>query len=182
MSAESERLIHLVHDLLALARADAQAPRRPERVALGPLVEDVCRQARLLDRHRSVVCDEIPDVDILGEGEAIRRVLLALIDNAIRHAHGPIHVTCEATAERVALSVRDGGPGIASEDLERIFERFYRGKSADSGAGSGLGLAIAKALTEAQHGSIQIQSKVGVGSVFTVTLPRPRATETIPDL
>lgn len=179
MSAESDRLIRLVHDLLALARADAQAPghralEHQECLSAGPVIEDVCRQARLLDSDRSIVCDGIPQVEVPCDGTVLRRVLLTLLDNAIRHAQGPIQVSCKVTDAHVAVSVRDCGPGIPSEDVERIFERFYRGRSADSGAGSGLGLAIARALVEGQHGTLCVESEVGAGTVFTVTLPRAK--------
>jgi len=81
-------------------------------------------------------------------------------------------LTTAQEGERVAISVRDTGPGIASEVLPHIFERFYRGEVARSGVSTGLGLAIAKELIEAQGGALSVESQLGQGSVFTVTLPR----------
>jgi signal transduction histidine kinase len=74
--------------------------------------------------------------------------------------------------ETVVIAVRDSGPGIAPDALPQIFERFYQGDTARSGMGTGLGLAIAKALVDGLHGTISVESRVGQGSVFTVTLPR----------
>jgi signal transduction histidine kinase len=81
-------------------------------------------------------------------------------------------VTTAVDKTGVAIRVRDTGVGIEPALLPHIFERFYRGDAARTGAGAGLGLAIAKKLVEAQHGTIAVESTVGKGSVFTVTLPR----------
>ena len=171
MASESERLIRLVRDLLALARATrAAAP-----VALRPLVEEVCRQAGLLDPERAITCTPCRDAQIVCEEDAVKQVLLILLDNAVQHAQGPIHVSGTLEDDRVALAVHDSGPGIAPTHLGRIFERFYRVQGADTDTGSGLGLAIAKALVLAQGGTLQVESELGVGSVFTVTLPRAYA-------
>jgi two-component system OmpR family sensor kinase len=72
---------------------------------------------------------------------------------------------------QVAISVRDTGPGIAPDALPHIFERFYRSDASRTGVGAGLGLAIAKELIEAQRGALSVESRLGQGSVFTVTLP-----------
>jgi two-component system OmpR family sensor kinase len=75
----------------------------------------------------------------------------------------------------VAISVRDNGLGIAADVLPHIFERFYRGQASRTGRGAGLGLSIAKELVEAQGGTIAVESQVGQGSAFTVTLPQARS-------
>ena len=172
MAEESERLIRLVNDLLTLARADARLPLRSEPVRVKPLVEDACRQARLLDPGRLITCDPLPDVVALGDQDALKQVLLILLDNAIKHADGAIAVSAQSVDECVVVSVRDTGPGVEPEALSHIFERFYRGQMAREGPGIGLGLPIAKALTEAQGGTITGESRTGQGSVFTVRLRR----------
>ncbi|MBN1813154.1 MAG: ATP-binding protein, partial [Anaerolineae bacterium] len=136
------------------------------------LVEDVCRQARLLDPGRAVICDDLHDVAVTGDQDALRQVLLILMDNALRHTTGAITAAAEAVDEQVTICVRDTGPGIEPEVLSHIFERFYRGESASAGSNIGLGLAIAKALVEAQGGTITVESQLEQGSVFIVTLPR----------
>ena len=83
-----------------------------------------------------------------------------------------VELTTAQEDDRVAISVRDTGPGIPPDVLPHIFERFYRGEVSRSGVSTGLGLAIAKELIEAQGGAISVESQLGQGSVFTVTLPR----------
>jgi signal transduction histidine kinase len=94
------------------------------------------------------------------------------VDNALVHtpAGTPVALAASATDERVIFSVRDSGPGIAPEALPHIFERFYRGQASRTGRGAGLGLAIAKELVEAQGGTLTVESALGQGSAFTITL------------
>jgi signal transduction histidine kinase len=159
-----------VNDLLALAHAESGRQMRGETVRVKPLVEDVCRQARLLDPDREITCDDLREVAVVGDQDALRQVLLILMDNALKHTTGAITVAAEVLDEQVAIRVRDTGPGIETETLSHIFERFYRGESASAESNIGLGLAIAKALVEAQGGMIVAESQLERGSVFTVTL------------
>ncbi|HLF26938.1 MAG TPA: HAMP domain-containing sensor histidine kinase [Anaerolineae bacterium] len=173
MIDETDRLIRLANDLLALARADAGRPLRREPVPIQPLIDDVCRQAKLLGPGRTIECENTLDIRAAGDRDAIKQVLLILIDNALKYTPpgGTLALATAWTGEQVALSVRDTGPGIAPAALPHIFERFYRSDTARTGGGAGLGLAIAKELIEAQRGAIRVESRVGQGSVFTVTLP-----------
>jgi signal transduction histidine kinase len=188
LTGESERLIRLVNDLLTLARADAGRKLKREPLALVPVVEDACRQASVLDTGREIVLECTlgnspsgagPGEDspiVLGDRDALKQVLLTLLDNAVKHAHGTIRVSLDgdersATARDVAIRVQDSGPGMSPELCERVFDRFYRGDASRSTPGFGLGLSIAKSLIEAQGGSIEVESEQGVGSVFTVMLP-----------
>ena len=102
----------------------------------------------------------------------IKQVLLILLDNASRHADGLITVSSGVMESRVTVSVGDSGPGIEPEMLPHLFERFSQGRVSGDDHGTGLGLAIAKALVEAQGGTLTIESQLGEGSVFSVTLPR----------
>jgi signal transduction histidine kinase len=97
---------------------------------------------------------------------------LILLDNALKHADGPITVAGNVLEKRVTVSVRDSGPGIDPELLPHLFERFSRGRAPGDDDGIGLGLAIAKALVEAQEGTLTIGSQPSEGSVFSVTLPQ----------
>jgi signal transduction histidine kinase len=171
---EVERLIRLVNQLLMLARADAGRALRREPIPLKSLIDDACRQAKLLAPQRTIQCDPPLDASVLGDRDALKQVLLILLDNALAHTppHATIAVTTALADRRVAIGVRDTGPGIAPELLPHIFERFYRGDASRSGGGTGLGLAIAKELTQAQDGALTVESQVGQGSVFTVTLPQ----------
>ena len=184
MVDESDRLIRLVSDLLTLARAEAGQLLRSEPVEVKPLIEDVCRQTRLLDPGRTITCADLPDVAVIGDQDALKQVLLILMDNALKHTTGTITVTTtnldrpetrfsrKNLVSNVAIGIRDTGPGIDPDVLPHVFERFYHGDEARDKSGLGLGLPIAKALIEAQAGSIAIESEVGQGSVVTITLPR----------
>jgi signal transduction histidine kinase len=171
---ECDRLIRLVNNLLVLARADSGLALKQETVPVAPFVEDVCRQAQLLAPERVIRCDNSLNDAILGDRDALRQVLLILLDNAIKHTprQGAITITTAASDGKVTISVRDSGPGIAPSALSHLFERFYRVETSRTSAGTGLGLAIAKELVEAQGGRIMIHSQMGQGSAFTVTLPR----------
>jgi two-component system OmpR family sensor kinase len=170
---EVDRLIRLVHQLLVLARMDAGQALRREPVPLKPLIEDVCRQAKLIASHRTVQCEPPPDVSVMGDCDALRQVLLILLDNALTHTlpKAVVEMTTAMDQEQLSIRVQDSGAGIAPDVLPHIFERFYRGQVSRSGSSTGLGLSIAKELVEAQGGTITVESQVGQGSLFTVTLP-----------
>jgi len=172
---EVDRLIRLVNQLLVLARADAGQTLEGEPLSVKPLLEDICRQAKLLTSRSTVLCNPpAADVRVVGDRDALKQVLLILLDNALVHTSQDttVELTTAQEDDRVAISVRDTGPGIPPDVLPHIFERFYRGEVSRSGVSTGLGLAIAKELIEAQGGAISVESQIGEGSVFTVTLPR----------
>jgi two-component system, OmpR family, sensor kinase len=179
IGSEADRMSRLVGDLLTLARADAGQPLERRPIALGPLLEGVAQQARLLsDGKVSVSCVLMAEAEALGDPDAIKQLLLILVDNAIKYtARGGgvtlgLRVEALHGQEKVArLTVVDTGMGIAPEDLPHIFERFYRADRARKTGGTGLGLAIGKWIAEAHGGRIEVESSVGAGSIFTVYLP-----------
>ena len=169
---ESERLSRLVTDLLTLARADAGRKLELAPVALAPLIDDVCRQARLLTPERDTTCTSADDLIVQANEDALKQVLLILLDNAIKHAKGPIRVNTNASDSQVTVQVQDSGPGMSPAIQQRLFDRFQRGDTARSTPGFGLGLSIAHALIESQHGTISVESDLGKGSAFTIALPK----------
>src|SRR5574340_251242 len=124
---ESDRLIRLVNDLLVLARADAGRNLQKEPIAVQPLVNEVIRQVRLLDPERKIDV-KMSDETILGDRDAVKQILLVLLDNAVKHTQGGIGIQVKAEGRMVKMAVQDDGPGISPEVLERIFERFDRGE------------------------------------------------------
>lgn len=117
-----------------------------------------------------------PALTVNGDYDRMEQVLGNLLANALRHtpAGGTVKLAGESTPGGVRLVVSDSGEGIASEDLPFVFDRFWRGDRArthSAGTGSGLGLAIARQLVQAQGGTIQVQSSLGLGTVFTIDLP-----------
>ncbi len=174
MVDETNRLIRLTNDLLVLARSDAGRPLRREPIELQPLIDDLCRQANLLGTDRTIVCENELAATLLCDRDAVKQVLLILVDNALKFtpAGGTIIIGTAPADRSVAIRVADTGSGIEPQALPHIFERFYRADTARTGEGAGLGLAIAKELVEAQQGHIAVESSVDKGSTFTVTLPQ----------
>ena len=169
---ESDRLIRLVNDLLVLARADAGRSLVIEPFPLRPVVEEACRQARQLDQKREIV-ESTQDLTALGDRNAIKQVLLILLDNAVKYSQGRITVSTGEVGDQVAIWVQDNGTGIAPDVVQHIFDRFFRGDVDPGVPGFGLGLPIAKSLVEEQGGTIRFESQVGTGSVVRLLLPIP---------
>jgi signal transduction histidine kinase len=175
-----QSLTLLIDDLFDLAQMDAgglKLERRPTSIA--DLISDTLESFTVLARQRDVILSggAEPGVDpALVDARQIGRVLANLIGNALRHTPPGGAVTLRAwpVAGRVQVEVADTGEGIPSEDLPRVFERFYRGEKSRSRAtgGSGLGLAIAKAIVEAHAGQIWVESQPGEGARFSFFLPR----------
>ncbi len=172
---ESERMGRLVADLLALARADAGQPLERRPVALDELLLDVFRQAKPMADGVRLELGELEPVEVPGDRDRLKQLMLNLVDNALRYTPpgGTVTLDLVRGEQYAELRVRDTGIGIAAEHLPRIFERFYRvdrGRSRSQG-GTGLGLAISRWIAEAHHGSIEVESQEGQGSTFTLRLP-----------
>jgi signal transduction histidine kinase len=134
------------------------------------LVLDVTRQAAAVHAERTFDVQMV-DASVAGDEDALRQLLWILIDNALRYSRSKISVDLEVDSGWARLMVGDDGPGIAVEERERIFQRFYRSDESRTGQGAGLGLSIALWITE-EHGGriIADQSKVG-GAGLYVDLP-----------
>jgi heavy metal sensor kinase len=175
---EGERIARLVEGLLLLSRADAGVLRMDRQpLDLGELVTEVSADARVLAEAHGVALNlgAVAPVSIHGDRDHLRRLLLNLIDNGIKYTPtgGRVTLTLQRDGEWAALHVADTGIGLATEEQERIFQRFYRTPEAVSQAeaGSGLGLCIARSIAEAHGGRIELQSAPGCGSTFMVFLP-----------
>jgi len=155
IEAEAARMSRLVDDLLTLARADTGLRPRTQAVDLGELAQQVCRQAATLHPNRTLHCAGAP-VQVLGEEDALRRLLLILVDNAVAHTEdgGNIWVAVTRGPGGAALQVADDGPGIPPHLQERIFDRFFRADESRNREGAGLGLSIARWIVWAHGGRI----------------------------
>jgi signal transduction histidine kinase len=175
IARECERMGRLVTDLLALARADAGQvlARRP--LMLDTLLVDVYQQARYQAPQVKLTIGDLEQVEMLGDADRLKQLLLNLVDNACRYtpAGGTVTLGLVERDGLASLLVSDTGSGIPPEDLPHIFERFYRADHARNReiGGTGLGLAISQVIAEAHGGRIEVESEVGVGSTFTVHLP-----------
>ncbi len=173
---EVARLSTLVEDLLLLARTDAQAPgpAHPEAVDVRVLLADVA--AAYAHDDVSVILE--PGAALLARADRseLRRVLVNLVSNAVRHARSRVRLAAAADGDDVEVSVVDDGPGIAPADRERVFQRFTRlddARSRDAG-GSGLGLAIVAELVERAGGTVTLAEAAGGGLSVVVRLPTAR--------
>jgi two-component system phosphate regulon sensor histidine kinase PhoR len=176
----AERLQSLIEDLLELSRLESKEFRlKKERVEL-PVVASIIMG---LFRERADKKGVKLKVDLPGDlpalttdQRALEQVVSNLVDNAVKYcpAGSSVTVSAERTNGAVKVVVRDTGPGIDPKHVPRLFERFYRvdaGRSREIG-GTGLGLSIVKHLVEAMGGQVTVDSAVGHGSVFSVTLPQ----------
>lgn len=173
-SAETERTIQMLQDLLDLARADSgnlhfrQAP-----VFLNTLVTEVAAMsAKVSDRSVTAITSD-QDIVALADQDRLQQVLINLVDNAIKYSTEPVEIKLETKEDQAMIHVCDRGIGIALANQQRIFERFYRSddSSTRSRDGTGLGLAIAKSLVEGMNGRISLISKPNEASIFTISLP-----------
>ena len=130
------------------------------------------------DQFSSFELDQIsfnitPDIFMMGDPDRLAQVFHQIIQNALKYGNSkPIEVSLCVKRSKILFSVKDSGRGISEEDQSKIFNRFQRAVAASQISGLGLGLYIAKEIVESHSGSISIQSKIGVGSVFTVTLKK----------
>ena len=182
---QAKHLSVLVNDLLFIARQGAGAARlNLQPIDLGDLLQKVCGDMRVISTGKSVdiaLKDSPSHAVVHGDPARLRQLFLVLLDNAVRYSNpkGAVDVAIESLDGEVAVRVKDRGIGIAPEELDGIFERFRRGGNAASmnEEGLGLGLPVAKAIVEAHKGSIAMQSRVGEGTIVTVTFPAGAAVD-----
>ena len=173
---EMERMSRLLGDLLLLARADTGGlPLQIGPVELDNTLFEVYRQVRRIEKPVSVELTAVDQATILGDEDRLKQLLLNLVDNGIKYTlpGGTVRLSLTKEGSWANLIVSDTGIGIPPEDLPHIFDRFYRVDKARSRAqgGSGLGLAIAKWIVLAHGGAIQVDSTIGQGTTFRITLP-----------
>jgi signal transduction histidine kinase len=192
IAAECDRQIDLVLNLLDLSRIEAGTFNVAlARVDVGRVVEAciaIERHSAEARNHRleADVSDDLPPV--LGDRVALRRVLCGIIENSIKYMPDGGRVVIKAYCEQdeVAIAISDSGPGILAEDLPHIFEKFHRGQQvapalsgtrigemveSNEAPGVGLGLYLARTVIEEIGGRIAVESKLGLGSTFTIYLP-----------
>ena len=174
---ESDRLTRMTQKLLTLSKADAQTTCEHEVVDLGETVRRVFRMlVPLADRTQIQLTASLDrGCYVLSMEDDAYQIIFNLVENGIKynHAGGSVHVTARHTQDEAELLVEDTGMGIPQDAIEHIFERFYRVDKARSrqAGGSGLGLSIVHELVERNFGTIEVSSKEGEGTKFTVRMP-----------
>ncbi|MFE2937760.1 sensor histidine kinase [Streptomyces sp. NPDC059255] len=173
---QTRRLHALAEDLLLLARLDTRAPTTdPHTVDLTALASQLTEQHSLSEKQLTLTCDSTGPAPVHGNPGEYERLLRNLLDNAARHAAHRIQITIRDHDTWIILTVHDDGPGVPTEDAERIFERFVRlddARSRDHG-GTGLGLAIARDLAHRHQGTLTLTlTPRTLGACFQLRLPR----------
>ncbi len=175
-AAEAERMSRMLQDLLDLARVDSgNLPFRLAPMMLNTLVVEVAHMSQKVSNRQIHVLATAEDVIACADQDRLQQVLINLVDNAIKYSAPDqvVDLVLEKSEQQAVIHVRDRGIGISLAHQQRIFERFYRvdASMTRSRDGTGLGLAIAKSLIEGMDGRITLRSKLGEGSLFTITLP-----------
>jgi two-component system, OmpR family, phosphate regulon sensor histidine kinase PhoR len=182
IQAHAIRLNNIAQDLLVLSELDTHAaPTAPTLIRVQEVIEAALRTVEGAANMRNVSlhvhsCDR---AFVLGSRLRLEQIVVNLLDNAVKfnRPSGSITIDCRSSRDQVELAISDTGIGIPSEDLNRIFERFYRVDKARSreAGGTGLGLSIVKELLEEMGGSIAVESQLGQGSRFFVRMPAASA-------
>ena len=175
----AERMGRLTEDLLVLARVESGEEKLDRRLhSVQTLIAEAVQSMQKNARNEGVEISvgEVPAGSVMADSYAVHQIFANLISNALRYAQSGKKIIIGAAEKPngIEFFVRDFGPGIASEHLPRIFERFYRvdkARSRESG-GTGLGLAIVKHIVLNHGGSVRVESAVGHGSTFFFTLPK----------
>jgi two-component system sensor histidine kinase SenX3 len=178
MKIEAARLSHLVQEIIDLSRIqDQNTTQNSQMVSLKHVIEEAIYQSKVRAEKRHVeinfVCDQ--DIEFFGDRKQLVMAISNLVENAINYSpeRTTVNVVLKKNEEIAEITITDQGVGIAEEDIDRIFERFYRVDSARSRetGGTGLGLSIVKHVISNHGGDVQVWSVPGTGSTFTVLLP-----------
>ncbi len=185
---EVDRLITITRSLLTLAQLSGDRPPMSLRpLALERILREVLSDLSVLaeDGAIHVVSDIHPVPQILGDAAQLKQVVINLLDNAIRHTPrgGAVTARLQERGGAVSIMIEDTGSGIGSEHLPHLFDRFYRMDTARdrTTGGTGLGLAIVREIAQAHGGQVEVQSEVGKGSTFAVSLPAIKQSTTSGD-
>jgi signal transduction histidine kinase len=172
----AQRMNRLIEDLLEVVRQES-GPMRLDvgEVSVASLIAQTAEmfQSTAIEKGISLRVEECPPgLTVWGDSERIMQVMSNLVGNALKFVPrgGSVVLKCERKGTEAVFALTDSGPGIASEDLEKLFEKFWQRRRTDR-RGVGLGLAIARGIVEAHGGRIWAESRVGVGSTFYVGLP-----------
>jgi heavy metal sensor kinase len=171
---ETDRLTRLADDLLVVARADeGKLPVRLEDVPVAELLRCTVTRFAPLARasDREIVVTDDTGVTVPGDPARLQQALDCLLDNALTHGRGEVHVYTSQVDGRLEVHVADRGPGYATEFLPHAFERFSRQDAARSGGGAGLGLALVRAIAELHGGTAQVANRAGGGADAWLCLP-----------
>lgn len=175
VTEESDRLVRLIDDMLRLSRIEYRqiAPQAECFDLSEQLRQSILQQQPRSEQNKLTLSADIAEVMISGDRDLLRQVWSNLLDNAVKFSRpgGSVAVSLVRDGDSAVVSVSDTGIGMDDYTLSRIFEQFYQGESDHKREGSGLGLPLARRIVELHRGTMEVESAVGEGSRFTVTLP-----------
>lgn len=183
MRRQTERLNSIIEDLLTLSDIEQQADKSSismQITAILPLLKEAAECCRHQAEHKKIALQVEcrPDLTANVNASLFIQALVNLIDNAVKYSdeNSSVFILAFAEKQTIRIEVQDQGCGIAKEHLPRLFERFYRADKARSRSlgGTGLGLAIVKHIVQAHGGSVRVESTLGKGSTFSISLPSPQ--------
>ncbi|MGB9111486.1 MAG: ATP-binding protein, partial [Acidimicrobiales bacterium] len=175
---EAFRISRIIDDLLDLSRIESEESPPREPVLVNLVMAEAAERIRAAAEHRSVeikLDEPTPPVAVIGDRRQLTSALYNLLENAVKFSYdgGIVEFSAKTEEDEVVIVVGDKGTGVPARDLERIFERFYRvdhGRSRQTG-GTGLGLSIVRHVAQNHHGTVQVESREGEGSTFTLRIP-----------
>ena len=173
-SAETDRLVQLAGDLLLIASSDRGGlALRIDTIRAAELLESVRNRFawRAAEQDRSIEIDARAGLELSGDRLRLEQALGNLVDNALRHGGGTVHLSASTTGSQVELLVRDDGPGFPDGFIARAFDRFSTTETGRSGGGTGLGLSIVDAIARAHGGSVTGANRAGTGAEVRLSVP-----------
>jgi signal transduction histidine kinase len=172
------RMTHLIDNLLNSSRlidGGAALYFRPAEMDMTALMQEVCQLHREMVPGAQIA-EQLPGapLPLVGDAKLLFQVVSNLLSNAVKYSPGggAIEVEARGTPDEVIVTIADRGIGIPHDDLDRLFERYHRGSNVSGIVGTGVGLYLVKLAVELHHGRVEVESKEGAGSRFTVRLPR----------
>jgi signal transduction histidine kinase len=172
------RMTHLIDNLLNSSRlidGGAALYFRPAEMDMTALMQEVCQLHREMEPGAQIA-EQLPGapLPLVGDAKLLFQVVSNLLSNAVKYSPGggAIEVEARGTPDEVIVTIADRGIGIPHDDLDRLFERYHRGSNVSGIVGTGVGLYLVKLAVELHHGRVEVESKEGAGSRFTVRLPR----------
>lgn len=179
-SQNVERLNRLINGFLDSAKLEnSKSSMKRSLFSITDTAKTIMDSLDMIAKNKGIVLEGlIPDkkIEIWGDPDKLNQVISNLVENAIKYNRpdGKVHISLEETDDEISISVRDTGMGIPKDDLDKVFDRFYRVERSDMAGipGTGLGLSIVKDIVSMHKGAISVESEINNGSKFTVALPK----------
>lgn len=172
---DNNRMSATLDNILDLAWSETDMTTHFDIFNLSELIEEIRELATKMatSKNIKIIGETAPDIKIHGKRDKLFHAVLNIVDNAIKYTNyqGTVTVSLHATPQKIHLQICDNGIGITKKDLPHIFERFYRGSESGRTKGSGLGLAIAQAIILSHRGKIEVESKIGQGTLVSISFP-----------